>query len=230
MENNKHFKNSENSKVREKNTQKSVPLTAAKRALKKKAIAREYEMKRRELGLDSGPLLKKGMTFYFVVIAGLVLLGSLLIKKAGVVDKKKSVDAKMLYAQKSVDALAEALGRYKFHCGCYPTAEDGGLDALSAKTSRYEGWLGPYAGSWGHMIPDPWKRPYVYEVQTNGVPVVLSLGPDGIRGTSDDVIPDDELFEKPFKDTSWTNNWVHFSKRGIIVVPKRHKDASKKIK
>ena len=123
----------------------------------------------------------------------------------------------------SLSALAEALGRYRFHCGCYPTAEDGGLEALSAKTSRYKGWLGPYAGAWGHMIPDPWKRPYIYEPQTNAHPVVLSLGPDGIRGTADDVVPADGLFDKPFSDTSWTNNWVHFSRRGIIVVPNKKK-------
>jgi hypothetical protein len=204
-----------------KTSGKAVKLSAAKRALKKKAIAREFEMKRRELGLDSGPMMKKGMTFYLVVIAGLVLLGSVLMKQAGVVDKKKTVNTKMLYAQRSVDALAEALGRFKFHCGCYPTAEDGGLEALSAKHSRYKGWIGPYAGSWGHMIPDPWKRPYVYEVQSNGVPVVLSMGPDGIRGTADDVIPAEGLYEKPFKDTSWTNNWAHFSRRGIVIVPNK---------
>ena len=198
-------------------------ISAAKRSRKKKAIAREFEMKRRELGLDGGPVLKKGMGFYTIVIVGLVLLGSLLMKQAGVVDKKKTVDTKMLYAQRSVDALAEALGRYRFHCGCYPTAEDGGLEALSAKTSRYKGWLGPYAGAWGHMIPDPWKRPYIYEPQTNAHPVVLSLGPDGIRGTADDVVPADGLFDKPFADTSWTNNWVHFSRRGIIIVPRKEK-------
>ena len=73
------------------------------------------------------------------------------------------------------------------------------------------------------MIPDPWKRPYVYEPQTNAHPVVLSLGPDGIRGTADDVIPADGLFDKPFNDTSWTNNWAHFSRRGIIIVPKKKK-------
>lgn len=198
-------------------------LSASKRSLKKKAIAREFEMKRRELGLDGGPVLKKGIAFYMIVIVGLLLLGSLLLKQAGVVDKKKTVDTKMLYAQRSVDALAEALGRYKFHCGCYPAPEDGGLEALSAKSSRRKGWMGPYAGSWGHMIPDPWKRPYVYEPQTNAHPIVLSLGPDGIRGTADDVIPSEDLFEKPFKDVSWTNDWVHFSRRGIILVPKKEK-------
>ena len=195
-----------------------VTLPAAKRALRKKAIAREYEAKRRELGLGGGGM-KRGIGFYLVVMFGMALIASVVFKQAGMVEKRKSVNTKMLFAQRSVDALAEALGRYRFHCGCYPSDEDGGLDALAAKTSRHKGWLGPYAGSWGRMIPDPWRRPYVYEPQTNGYPVVLSLGADGVRGTADDVLPDEALFEKPFRDTSWTNNWVHFSKRGIIVVP-----------
>ena len=200
--------------------QKGASLSAAKRALKKKAIAREFEMKRRELGLG-GPVMKRGIAFYLLLIVAMALVGSVVIRQAGETDRRKTVNSKVLYAQRSVDALAEALGRFKFHCGCYPAAEDGGLEALSAKTSRYKGWLGPYAGSWGHMIPDPWKRPYVYEPQTSGFPVVLSLGPDGRRGTADDVVPSEGLFEKPFRDVSWTNDWVHFSRRGIIVVPKR---------
>ena len=198
---------------------KQLALPAAKRALKKKAIAREYEAKRRELGLGGGGGMKRGIGFYLVLMFGMALIASLVFKQAGMVEKRKTVNTKTLFAQRSVDTLAEALGRYRFHCGCYPSEEDGGLDALAAKTSRHKGWLGPYAGSWGRIIPDPWKRPYVYEPQTNGHPVVLSLGADGVRGTADDVSPDEALFEKPFRDTSWTNNWVHFSKRGIIVVP-----------
>jgi general secretion pathway protein G len=204
----------------ERKARKPMPLTAAKRAQRKKAIAREFEMKRRELGLNA-PAMRRGLGFYIAVMFGMVLLGSVVLKQAGVVDRRKTVNTKMLFAQRSVDALAEALGRYRFHCGCYPTAEDGGLDALAAKTSRYPGWLGPYAGAWGAMIPDPWKRPYIYEPGTNGHPVVMSLGPDGKRGTADDVFPDEALFDKPFKDVSWTNNWVHFSKRGIMIVPSR---------
>lgn len=196
-------------------------LPAAKRALRKKAIAREFEQKRRELGLDAGPVLKRGLGFYLIVLMGMVFIGAVVLRQADTVGKRKTVNTKTLYAQRSVDALAEALGRYKFHCGCYPTQADGGLAALSAKKSRYRGWLGPYAGSWGAMIPDPWKRPYVYEPGSNGVPVVLSLGADGIRGTADDVLPDERLFIKPFQDVSWTNDWVHFSRRGIIVVPKK---------
>ena len=196
------------------------PVSAAKRAQRKKAIAREFEMKRRELGLNA-PAMKRGLGFYLVIMFGMAMVASLVFKQAGVVERRKAVNTKMLFAQRSVDALAEALGRYRFHCGCYPSEEDGGLEALAAKTSRHPGWLGPYAGAWGAMIPDPWKRPYVYEPQTNGHPTVLSLGPDGKRGTADDVLPDDSLFEKPFRDVSWTNDWVHFSKRGIIIVPRK---------
>jgi hypothetical protein len=202
-------------------------LSAAKRALRKKAIAREFDMKRRELGLDSAPAFKRGLGFYLIVLMVMVFIGAVVLQQADVSGKRKAVNTKTLYAQRSVDALAEALGRFKFHCGCYPTADDGGLAALSAKKSRYKGWLGPYAGSWGAMIPDPWKRPYVYEMGTNGIPVVLSLGPDGVRGTADDVFPDEKLFAKAFRDTSWTNDWVHFSRRGIIVVPKKSKEKSK---
>ena len=49
------------------NPLKSAPLSASKRALKKKAIAREFEMKRRELGLG-GPGMKRGIGFYLVLI------------------------------------------------------------------------------------------------------------------------------------------------------------------
>lgn len=196
-------------------------LSPAKRAMRKKAIAREFDMKRRELGLGA-PAMKKGFLFYALVIFLLVAIGSVVLKQAGVVDRRKTVNTKMLNAQRSVNALAEALGRFRFHCGCYPSEEDGGLAALSSKTSRYPGWIGPYAsGSWGEMIPDPWKRPYIYEPRREGHPAVLSLGPDGIRGTADDVLPDDALFDKPFRDVSWTNDWVHFSRRGIFVVPKK---------
>ena len=44
------------------------------------------------------------------------------------------------------------------------------------------------------------------------------------------IVPADGLFEKPFKDTSWTNDWVHFSRRGIIVVPKKNKNQKSAVK
>ena len=46
---------------------KISPLPAAKRALKKKAIAREFERKRRELGLNA-PTVKRGLGFYLILM------------------------------------------------------------------------------------------------------------------------------------------------------------------
>ena len=189
------------------------PLSKQERNRKIKAIYREMEAKKRELGLKA-PLIKRGPVFYLVVLMVLALVGGLVIQTAGKGGGKQMRDGKIVQTEQSVAALAEALGRFKFHCGVYPTAEEG-LAALANKYSTHAGWIGPYIEK---INPDPWKRPYVYE-PTNDPPVVLSMGPDGVRGTADDIVPDAEIFSKPFRDTTWTNDWVPFSRRGIVVVP-----------
>ena len=187
------------------------------RVRKIKAIQSELEMKRRELGLQA-PSMRKGPVFYLVLMVVLAVVGLAVINAT---DSGKTAvrvrNAKVTQAMKSVDAFAEALGRFKFHCGVYPTADEG-LEALALKQSRYPGWIGPYIKK---MVPDPWKHPYVYEPSTNGVPRVFSLGPDGIRGTADDITPDATLFQKPFRDTTWTNNWAPYQLRGYIIVPSK---------
>ena len=189
------------------------PLTKQERNRKIKAIYREMEAKKRELGLKA-PLIKRGPVFYLVVLMVLLTVGAALVQVAGKGGGKKMRDGDIVRAEHSVASLAEALGRFKFHCGVYPTAEEG-LAALANKYSTHAGWIGPYIEK---INPDPWKRPYVYE-PTNDPPVVLSMGPDGVRGTADDIVPDAETFSKPFRDTTWTNDWVPFSRRGIVVVP-----------
>lgn len=196
-------------------------LPKSERARKIKAIYRDLEAKKRELGLKA-PVIKRGPVFYLVVMFILGLLGSAILQLTRDDASGKNKDWMQTRAQKSVDALAEALGRYKFHCGIYPAAEDGGLEALSRKSSPHAGWIGPYAS---RIVDDPWKRPYVYEPSTNdSPPVVLSLGPDGVRGTFDDIAPDPSLFTKPFRDTTWTNDWVPYWNRGIIVRPRSAND------
>ena len=189
------------------------PLSKEERNRKIKAIYREMEAKKRELGLKA-PAIRRGPVFYLVVLMVLLTVGAALVQVAGKGGGKKMRDGNIVRTESSVAALAEALGRFKFHCGAYPTAEEG-LKALEDKFSTHAGWIGPYVDK---INPDPWKRPYVYE-PTNDPPVVLSLGPDGKRGTADDIAPAPELFAKPFTDTSWTNNWVYFRRRGIVVVP-----------
>ena len=189
------------------------PLSKQERSRKIKAIYREMEAKKRELGLKA-PLIRRGPVFYLVVLMVLALIGGLVIQSSGKGGGKKMRDGDVVRAEQSVASLAEALGRFKFHCGVYPTAEEG-LAALANKYSTHAGWIGPYVEK---INPDPWKRPYVYE-PTNDPPVVLSLGLDGKRGTADDIAPPPEFFSKPFRDTTWTHDWVPFSRRGIVVVP-----------
>ena len=193
-------------------------------------IAREYEAKKRALGLRA-PALKKGPVFYLVVLIGFLMLGGSLIQMSGKADAiglggRRVRDGRPVKAQKSVDAVAEALGRFKFHTGVYPSVEEGGIEALAVKYSDHAGWVGPYLhkdNPYRKIAIDPWKRPYVYELPsgTNALPTVLSLGADGVRGSADDILPDPALFTKAFRDTTWTNDWVPFTQRGIIVVPSR---------
>lgn len=207
---------------------KRPTLSKAERQRKIRAIQAEIEAKKRELGMRA-PSFKRGPVFYLGLMLVLTLLGVSLIKtseQGGSAGKVRT--GKILQASKSVDAFAEALGRFKFHTGVYPTIEEGGLEALASKESRHKGWIGPYIHKriWVDPLPpDPWKHPYVYAPTggTNGLPVLLSCGPDGVRGTVDDILPDPALFTKPFRDTTWTNDWAPYQLRGYIVVPRKTK-------
>ncbi len=201
-------------------------LSKRERNRKIKQIYRDMEAKKRALGLRA-PTLKKGPVFYMVVLIVMALLGGALIQMSGKADAiglggRKLRDGRPVMAQKSVDAVAEALGRFKFHTGVYPSVAEGGIEALAVKYSDHAGWIGPYLhkdNPYKKIAIDPWKRPYIYEppANTNGLPTVLCLGADGQRGTADDITPEPALFTKAFRDTTWTNDWVPFTQRGIIV-------------
>ena len=192
-----------------------------KRVAAIKAIKREYAAKRAALG-GGAPAMKKGVVFYAVVILGLMILGSLILSVAGKGGPKEISRAQIL-VRKSVDSVAVALGRYRYHVGSYPSTEEG-LEALAAITPRKKGWNGPYVN---HVVKDPWGHDYVYV--NNGeseYPTLYSKGPDGKAGTTDDVLPDRALYDEPFKDTSWTKGWMPYYLRGYVLAPdKRTKGA-----
>ena len=121
-----------------------------KRVAAIKAIEREYAMKRAALG-GGAPKMKKGIVFYAVVVLGLAILGSLVLSVAGKGGPER-ISRAQLQASKSVDAVAVALGRYRYHVGTYPSNEEG-LEALAAITPRKKGWNGPYVN---HVVQDPW--------------------------------------------------------------------------
>ena len=179
-----------------------------------KAIAHEYELKKAEL-TGGAPELKKGFVFYTVVIIALLLLGGMVLSVCGKGGRAAN-PRKPLQARKSIDAVTVALGRFKFHTGAYPTDAEG-LAVLAAKSLVKPGWDGPYVN---HVVKDPWGNDYVYETRPEGGhPVLYSKGPNGRAGDDDDVLPDQRLFDEPFRDTNWTNGWAPYRLRGVVVAP-----------
>ena len=187
-----------------------------------KAIAKEYELKKAELGA-SAPLIRRGFPYYMTIITALLVVGGLVltaVSKRGGVDKEGRNGEK---AVKSIHNLAVALSRYCYHTGRFPSTEEG-LERLSSKSVSARGWNGPYIKK---VNQDPWKHDYVYEYNgTDKLPTLYSLGPDGKAGTTDDVIADPRDFDAAFRDTSWTEGWMPQHLRDIVVAQdERHKKA-----
>lgn len=192
----------------------------------RKAIAREYELKKLEL-TGGAPAFKKGPLFYGLIIILLVVLGALIIPgitSGSLTMGKKRIERNDLNARKAMDSLSVALGRYKFHVGDYPSTEEG-LAVLAYRKPEelrkirraHPTWDGPYVN---HIVKDPWGNDYVYETrEEGGHPILYSKGPDGRAGTTDDVMPDQLSFEDAFRDTTWTNHWAPAELRGYVVAP-----------
>ena len=202
-------------KFKPKDPAKAEAAKKSHEAVKK--IAREFEKKRIEAGL-ANPGFKRGPVYYMMIALVMIFLAAMfiLLMTGRVSLGKKRISKADIQARQSVDALCEALGRYKFHCGAYPTDAEG-LEALAAITPQKKGWFGPYIRK---VVPDPWGEPYQYWTSPdNPNPVLMSKGPDRRMGTPDDILPKPEMFMKPFRDTTWTNHWVPYNLRGIVVAP-----------
>jgi len=195
----------------DKDTAEAIGEKHRRRHRSLERIHRQYERKKKELHGNFSPSMFRSPTFYFGVMVVLALIGSLLFNAAdrSVVRKKKSSYQRTM---ENLDVLAEALGRYHFHVGKYPTAEQG-LAAL-VRDPGEPGWIGPYIS---HLRPDSWDIAFVYEPRGDELPLLLSVGPDRIRGSNDDVLPDPERF---VPGTEWTNGWVRAEERipGVIIL------------
>ncbi|MFH1692485.1 MAG: type II secretion system protein GspG [Candidatus Omnitrophota bacterium] len=72
--------------------------------------------------------------------------------------------------------------------GVYPSTEEG-LLALAVRPDSAQNWNGPYVRTEKTII-DPWGNPYAYQYpfgDTDGY-IVYSFGPDGKKGTKDDIV------------------------------------------
>lgn len=184
-----------------------TPNPRVERRRKLAAIQRDCEAKKAELQGAVPPGVWRNPKFYLGVIVVFVILGSLLFR----VSKEaagRGLDPPHLQALRNLDVLAQALGRYRFHVGAYPTAEQG-LYAL-VRDPAAPGWNGPYIS---HLGDDPWKTPFGYAPPVDGgVPRLWSSGPDKLAGTADDLRPDPARFNP---GTDWTNGWVSAEERKV---------------
>lgn len=100
---------------------------------------------------------------------------------------RHSRPSKVPAAQTDVSMLGAALELFRQDIGRYPTDTEG-LDALATQPAGMSAWAGPYMK---RGVPnDPWGNVYLYHAtkQSGGKQYsLLSRGPDGVEGTSDDI-------------------------------------------
>jgi general secretion pathway protein G len=183
----------------------------AKKRLKEN-IRRDCECKKAELQSAVQPGLFRSFKFYFGAIALLAVLGGSLFEATSRAVSRR-VESPVMRALRHLDTLAVALGRYRFHTGQFPTAEQG-LAAL-VRDPGVPAWNGPYLSL---LKRDPWGSPFVYAPADGRAPDVFSCGPDRKQGTPDDLRPDPARFDP---GTEWTNGWVSAELRlpGVWVLP-----------
>jgi len=126
---------------------------------------------------------EKGFSLIELIVV-LVILGML----AAVVGPKivgKLSQSKEHIAKIQIAELESALQVFSFDIGRYPTTAEG-LEALVQNPGNLEAWKSSYLAK--ELPKDPWGRPYIYRSPgLHGDFDILSLGPDGIEGTEDDV-------------------------------------------
>jgi type II secretion system protein G len=174
------------------------------------AIWRENEQKKSELQGVLSPSMFRDPKFYLAIMFIMGLIGYALFNATDTAVERQKASPE-LRTLRNLDVLAEALGRYRFHVGRYPTVRQGGLGALVRAPGPIidPKWNGPYINLLGK---DAWGMPYVYEFprEEGALPTLFSCGPDRLPNTMDDLKPDPQKFDP---GTEWTNGWVSAEER-----------------
>ena len=87
-----------------------------------------------------------------------------------------------------LDGLGVALDAFEVDTGRYPTEREGLSVLVVPPTDESGKWRGPYLKQ---LPTDQWGHAYIYHAQVSPQTGyrLLSLGPDGIEGTPDDILP-----------------------------------------
>jgi general secretion pathway protein G len=112
-----------------------------------------------------------------VVIAILALIiGFAAPKVIGYFERSKTKAAEI-----QISNITAALDLYRLDMRHYPTSDEG-LKALIEAPPNVKNWDGPYLTRRDGII-DPWGRPYIYTLSSDGDHVIVSsLGADGKPG------------------------------------------------
>ena len=136
--------------------------------------------KKRNLLTRQGAFTLVEMLLVLVILAALAAV--VVPKFAG-----RSQQAKETAARSQIANIEIALDMFETDNGYYPSGSDG-LEELVEQPSNATSWQGPYLKK---GVPlDPWGNGYVYEYpgkQNNGGYDILSMGPDGRVGGTDDI-------------------------------------------
>lgn len=158
--------------------------------------ARKRVLRRREEKSEEGPHVlqifgflserRSVRSFLFAILVVGTVVAVALLGRRGEPVRPRTINA-VLDASEELDVLRIALELQYRDTGHYPDTQEGLLPLLSPGTNDMKsGWAGPYITK---LHGDPWRRPYVYRLGTNGVPFLFSLGADGVPGTKDDLFP-----------------------------------------
>ena len=164
------------------------PKSASERKRAKDRIRRDANRARRTLGAPAPPMGRKPSHMLWILLF-MIVFGALFVSRTQKAPTTKKLRLPEEKAESELRVLRVALEMFRRDCNRYP-ASDEGLASLIVNPGETN-WLGPYV-----MLTqnDPWEHPYVYRSASNAISV-MSLGPDGVEGSADDLIPLD-----------WTNH------------------------
>ena len=165
--------------------------TERREAKEKIAEARDREL--RKLGDPAS--LKVGPTGYLIAVAALAFLGAALVSASRRPAASPRKERAPVAATTNLMALyAMGLEHFKTDVGRYPDPrKELGLASLERNVAGRAEWNGPYVRSRRGLFQDGWGEPFVYRL-ADGVPFLMSFGPDRNPDTGDELVAPPELF------------------------------------
>ena len=125
-----------------------------------------------------------------VTLVELLLVLVILATLAAIVLPKfsgRTEQAKTTAAGSQITNISTALDAFEIDMGYYPK-NSGSLDELINEPKNAKSWRGPYLKK--DIPDDPWGNAYIYDFpgkHNNRGYDLMSMGPDGRKGTDDDI-------------------------------------------